>query len=75
MGTSTDEGLVVSLVDGRVTLVYSHLLTQLGMSNHTYSDGELHTFQMTFRAGDIVFVIDGRDQLQLTGEFGKGNNN
>ena len=72
-GTSSDDGLVVALMDGHVTMVYSHILSQMGTSNHTYNDGELHTFQMTFEDGQIMFVIDGSDQLRLTGVFGKGS--
>ena len=73
-GGTSSEGLVISLVNGHVRMYYRNLLRQIGVSNSTlymYDDGELHTFQFTFIAGRIQFVIDGREQVQIRGGLGK----
>ncbi len=70
-GRSSTDGLIVSLVNGRIRLFYSHLLSYTSITNQTYNDGEMHTFQVTFTGGRLLFVVDGREQFHVFGDSGQ----
>lgn len=69
--SSTSDSLIVNLVNGRIRTTYSHPLSLTSTSSHTYNDGEIHTIQVTFTLGELVIVIDGREQLPVDGFLGE----
>lgn len=62
---SSHNGLVVALRSGHIRMVYNNIWLHTAISEETYNDGEMHSFQVTFANGWLNFVIDGKEQPRI----------
>ena len=68
LGSSVDDVLAIRLVDGRVSLSFQNFGgDQSAITSGSYDDGEIHTFQFSHLSTEISFIVDGKEQPDITG--------